>query len=445
MGISFKFWDECVDPQDMEAMWREPEVTTEWLDAGEVKGQKIHLSRDPDGQPYLTQTEMKAVADIIVRRYFDSQILPDMLCAIAELASDRLLLATNYDKKTKQTTMGIMQILPKTAEWLVRDLGYRIYDVEENPDILYRPFVSVYFGAAYLKWLSNFEQKERSEEFVVRAYKGGIKKATHKSTLHYWKRYLSVKESLPFRFVDDGPSVNPCCPPSAPALAASQNTASNSDGQYVHWDSKTSPEDMLEMWSNADVTKEWTKSGERRGKVRFSHDKDKRPYLSRIEVKAVAEIILSKYFSTRAVKPSILCALAEMVSMRFVNGVGPRTGLMGIDYSTAFWLYMELGYRAYRVDSVDDLTKPFVSMYFGAAYLAYLSEYEGRERTPQFVVQAYLGGPKNVNLQETGPLWLKFEQALGNYEDIKKYSPTHLYGLFSVSNMALMHSSFDSF
>jgi hypothetical protein len=40
-------------------MWREPEVSTEWLDAGETKGNKVHLSRDPDGEPYLTQTEMK--------------------------------------------------------------------------------------------------------------------------------------------------------------------------------------------------------------------------------------------------------------------------------------------------------------------------------------------------------------------------------------------------
>ncbi|KAJ9139571.1 hypothetical protein P3X46_030295 [Hevea brasiliensis] len=417
MGISFKYWDECVEPQDMQEMWQEPEVSTEWLDAGETRGQKVHLSRDPDGEPYLTQTEMKAVAEIVVRRHFDSQILPDMLCAIAELASDRQLLVTNYDKKTKQATIGIMQLLPKTAEWLVRDLGYRIYDVEENPDILYRPFVSVYFGAAYLKWLSNFEQKERSEEFVVRAYKGGTKKATHKSTLQYWKQYLSVKESLPSRrFVEDGPSVNNSCASAAPAVFASQNTG----GDHVYWDSRASPEDMIEMWNNHDVAREWMKSGEKRGKVRFSHDKDKRPYLSRVEVKAVAETILSKHFSTRGVKSSVLCALAEMVSMRFVNGVRPRSGLMGIDYSTAFWLYMELGYRAYKVDSVDDMTKPFVSMYFGAAYLAYLSEYEGRERTPQFVVQAYLAGPKNVNLQETGPFWLKFEQALGNYEDVKK-------------------------
>ncbi|KAF9674471.1 hypothetical protein SADUNF_Sadunf10G0130600 [Salix dunnii] len=397
MATSFDYWNDCVDVQDMEAMWQEPEVSTEWLDAGETKGNKVHLSRDPDGEPYLTQTEMKAVADIIVRRHFDSQIQPDMICAIAELASDRQPLSTRwYDKKTKETALGIMQILPKTAEWLLRDLGYQAYEVEGNPDILYRPFVSVYFGAAYIKWLSKFEEEERSEEFVVRAYNGGTTKATHKSTLQYWKR----------RFVDEGPSVNNVHSSTAQAAPATQNTNAPSSEKtgvdYIYWDSKSSPEEMQEMWSRSEVAKEWTKSGEKRGKVRFSHDKDRKPYLSRVEMK------------------SVLCALAEMVSMRFVNGVGPRTGLMGIDYSTAFWLYMELGYRAYRVDSAGDLTKPFVSMYFGAAYLAWLSEYEGRERTPQFVVPAYLSGPKNVNHQETGPLWLKFEQALSNYEDMKR-------------------------
>lgn len=59
MAVNFKYWDDCVDPLDMEAMWKTPEVSAEWLDAGETRGQKVHLSRDPDGQPYLTQTEMK--------------------------------------------------------------------------------------------------------------------------------------------------------------------------------------------------------------------------------------------------------------------------------------------------------------------------------------------------------------------------------------------------
>ncbi|PPS16302.1 hypothetical protein GOBAR_AA04284 [Gossypium barbadense] len=78
-----------------------------------------------------------------------------------------------------------------------------------------------------------------------------------------------------------------------------------------------------------------------------------------------------------------------------------------------------MGYRAYRVDYMEDLTNPFVSMYFGAAYLAWLSEYEGRERSLQFIFHGYISGPKNVHLEETCPEWLKFEQILARYERTK--------------------------
>lgn len=414
--VSFKYWNDCVDPQDLEAMWTDPDVRAEWLNVGETMGSKVHLSRDPDGQPYLTQTEMKAVAGIIVRRHFISQIDSDMLCAIAELESGRQTLAMQYNKKSKDCMMGIMQISPKTAEWLVRELSYQNYGVDGDSKLLYKPFVNVYLGAAYLTWLSNFEQIERSEEFMVRAYKGGIKKATHKSTSQYWKKYLSVKETLPTRKIFEVAPV-----PDAPSASASADSPKKgANPTKTTWDSRTSPEDMEEMWNNPTVSKEWAKSGEKRGKVRLSHDTENRPYLSRTEQRAVAEIILAKHFSKRGVKPTVLCAIAEIVSMRFVNGVGQRTGLMGIDYPTACWLSKDLGYKGYTVKSVEDLTYPFVSMYFGAAYMAWLSEYEGRERSPQFVVQAYISGPQNVNLQETGPLWLKFQEALSRYEDTKK-------------------------
>lgn len=411
MAISFKYWNDCVDPLDMEAMWLDPDVSTEWIGVGETIGSNVHLSRDPDGKPYLTQTEMKAVAGITVRRHFVSLLDPDMICAIAVLESDRQPLATRYEKKTKATSMGIMQIFPKTADWLVSELGYKEYEVEGNPTLLYRPFVSVYLGAAYLKWLSNYDQKVRSEEFVVRAYSGGTKKATSKSTLPYWRRYLSVKASLPSRKkFEDAPLLNA-------ASACITTVPKNSGELFTYWDSRASLEDMEAMWNHPDVVKEWTKSKEKRGTVRFSQDETKRPYLSRVQVKAVAEIILFKHFITKGVKPTVLCALAEMVSMRFIDGSGTRLGLMGIDYPTATWLYEELGYKGYRVTSANDLTMPFISMYFGAAYLDWLSEYEGRERTPQFVVEAYLSGPKNVNVQETGPLWLRFKDTVSNYED----------------------------
>lgn len=59
MAPSIRYWDDWVDPEDMAAMWAVPDVYDEWISAGEKQGQKVHLSRDPDGQPSLTQTEMK--------------------------------------------------------------------------------------------------------------------------------------------------------------------------------------------------------------------------------------------------------------------------------------------------------------------------------------------------------------------------------------------------
>ncbi|PNX82149.1 hypothetical protein L195_g038177, partial [Trifolium pratense] len=75
-AANFSYWDDCVEPQDLEEMWNIPEVSAEWLKAGEERDQKVHLSRDPDGQPYLTQTEMRAVADIVIGKHFLSEINP---------------------------------------------------------------------------------------------------------------------------------------------------------------------------------------------------------------------------------------------------------------------------------------------------------------------------------------------------------------------------------
>lgn len=402
-----------MDPKDMQLLWADGVVSKEWIDANERMGHKVLISRDPDGEPYLTQTEMRAVAGIIVGRHFKSQLDPDMICALAEILSDRQLLAEQYYKKTKETKVGIMLISHPTAEWLVREMGYKNYDIEGNPNMLYKPFVNVYFGAAYIKWLSNHDEKERSEEYVLRAYKGGINKATHKSTMDYFLRYLSAKESLPSKSAQKRTENDS----TAAVLNVDVPSSLKAGDDCAYWDSRVSEEDMEDMWRNPDVLQEWTKSGERRGSVRFSQDDEKRPYLSHVEVQAVAQIIIQRYFSTGGAKATALAAISEVCSMRFVNGVRTRTGLMGIDYPTAAWLYRDIGRKEYKVESVDDLYNPFVSMYFGASYFDWLSKYEGRERSYEFIVQAYFGGPTRVSLQETGPFLKKFQEALSHYED----------------------------
>ena len=54
-----KYWDDWADVEDMEAMWNHPQVCKEWIQAGEERGMKVHMSRNFDGKPYVTQTEMK--------------------------------------------------------------------------------------------------------------------------------------------------------------------------------------------------------------------------------------------------------------------------------------------------------------------------------------------------------------------------------------------------
>ena len=47
-------------------------------------------------------------------------LLQDMICAIAELESDRQPLAVRSDKKNKEPTIGIMQISIESAKWLFK-------------------------------------------------------------------------------------------------------------------------------------------------------------------------------------------------------------------------------------------------------------------------------------------------------------------------------------
>lgn len=69
-----------------------------------------------------------------------------MLCAIAEIESDRRPLAYRFEPALGEASTGLMQVLQSTAEWLARDMGYRAYTVNWASEQLYRPFAAVYFG-----------------------------------------------------------------------------------------------------------------------------------------------------------------------------------------------------------------------------------------------------------------------------------------------------------
>eukprot|EP00250_Pteridium_aquilinum_P015871 c22811_g1_i3 orf=433-1797(+) len=444
MAPTMKYWDDWVDAEDMAAMWDDIDVSAEWIAAGEKAGLKVHMSRNSDGKPYVTQTEMKAMATIVICRHFKDKLDPLMICAIAEIESDRQPLAYRFEPKLGEASTGLMQTLQSTAEWFAR------------------PFVSVYFGAAFLMWVSTYGGKAQSEEFMVRAYNGGPKHTTSKSTLVYWNKYLAAKKSLQSlenrsrlhegqntkkslalastkdvvasrgktkqsllpqasastkdSVVSPGKTKESSLPQS---LVSTTDSVASSGTKWVYWDEKTSLDDMDTLWRNNEVKKEWLKSGEQVGKVRFARDSELRPYLTRAELKAVAEAVLLRHFKEGRLNPGMLCAVAEICSKRLLYGLESANGILSLSLATAQWLHNTLGYKAYSIHSVEDFSRPFVSMYFAASYMSWLSTFEGRQRNDQFIVKAYLVGPQNVNTQLAGPYWLRYLEALTHYQQQK--------------------------
>lgn len=56
---TLKFWDDCADPEDIQALWAHQAVNKEWTAAGEKPGQKVHMSRTFEGPACITETEMR--------------------------------------------------------------------------------------------------------------------------------------------------------------------------------------------------------------------------------------------------------------------------------------------------------------------------------------------------------------------------------------------------
>ncbi|CAI5989454.1 unnamed protein product [Closterium sp. NIES-65] len=90
----------------------------------------------------------------------------------------------------------LLQVLQSSAEWLARDMGYRAYTVDWSSSMLYRPFEAMYYGMAYIAWLTTYKGTTQSEEYVVRAYNGGPGGWKKTSTARHWSKYLQAKEEI---------------------------------------------------------------------------------------------------------------------------------------------------------------------------------------------------------------------------------------------------------
>lgn len=99
--------------------------------------------------------------------------------------------AVRYEPHINDSSIGIMQTLTSTAKWLATDMGYKDFGVPGYTD-LFDVETSIYFGVAYVDYLSNWKGKARSESFIVQSYNAG----PGNSSNHHYQKYLTAKKNL---------------------------------------------------------------------------------------------------------------------------------------------------------------------------------------------------------------------------------------------------------
>ncbi|CAI5521768.1 unnamed protein product [Closterium sp. Naga37s-1] len=206
------YWDDWTGPDDMRAMWDLPGVRTVWERRREASGKvPFEMKRVGDKLvPYIGLEELQGVTLVLLRRHFSGRgkrLWPTGLagnegdavlavCAVARVESAWQPLAYRFEPRLGEASTGLMQVLQSSAEWLARDMGYRAYTVDWSSSMLYRPFEAMYYGMAYLAWLTTYKGTTQSEEYVVRAYNGGPGGWEKPSTARHWSKYLQAKEEI---------------------------------------------------------------------------------------------------------------------------------------------------------------------------------------------------------------------------------------------------------
>lgn len=98
----------------------------------------------------------------------------------------------NPDKTSRKGAVGLMQLMPETAEWIVEQAGYS----EETVRSLERPDVNIEVGAWYLNKLYN--QFDGNIIAVLAAYNAGPGNARKWLQQQIWDGTLKNIDRIPF-------------------------------------------------------------------------------------------------------------------------------------------------------------------------------------------------------------------------------------------------------
>lgn len=138
------------------------------------------------------ETIYQAAQRIISENNFNAD--PLMIVTMAKIESNFNPLAIRFEPALGDASYGLMQTLHSTARWLADDMGYNHYGVPSAAD-LFKQDISLYFGAAYVDYLSNWRGRARSEDWIVESYNGGPGNS-NSGTKNHLRKYHKAKDEL---------------------------------------------------------------------------------------------------------------------------------------------------------------------------------------------------------------------------------------------------------
>lgn len=153
----------------------------------------MHKQAVAGHNPVLNAEQVDAIAKETLRKHGFETGGVDLL-AIAYIESSFNPTASRYEAHIRDASIGIMQTLGETARWLASEMGYTAYGVPDMEDLM-KPEISMYFGAAFIDWLSRYYGVKRSEKWIVESYNGGPGNSNNQ-TRAYYQKYLRAKQKL---------------------------------------------------------------------------------------------------------------------------------------------------------------------------------------------------------------------------------------------------------
>jgi hypothetical protein len=130
------------------------------------------------------------------------------------------------------------------------------------------------------------------------------------------------------------------------------------------------------------------------------------------QVTELAQRLCGDYFP--AIDPAMVIAICWIESHFDPNAHNPRdpsTGIMQCTPATAAEMQGR-GYTAYAFEGEQSLYDAETCIYFGTAYLQWLSERPGAQTAgEEFIVRGYNGGPRGIQKSATQPYWAKYQNA----------------------------------